>query len=63
MTWDTELEAKVSALTGAEIREAMARHIVIEDMTFMKGGDFAKRAGVQGGQSQAPVAAGNPPAR
>jgi predicted Zn-dependent peptidase len=47
MNWDAELEAKVNALTGAQIREAMARHLVLADMAFMSGGDFAKKSGAK----------------
>jgi zinc protease len=40
MAWDAEFEAKVQALTVAEIREAMNRHLDLSKMTFMRGGDF-----------------------
>jgi zinc protease len=41
MAWDADLEAKVNALTGADIRDAMRRHLDLDEMAFMKGGDFA----------------------
>jgi zinc protease len=41
MAWEADLEAKVMALTGAQIRDAMRRHLDLEAMAFMKGGDFA----------------------
>lgn len=41
MAWDAELESRVQALTAAEIRDAMRRHLDLNKMTFMKGGDFA----------------------
>jgi zinc protease len=44
MAWDAELEAKVAALTPAEIRAAMQRHLDLDKMAFMKGGDFSKAA-------------------
>jgi zinc protease len=40
MAWDAELEARVQALTVADVRDAMRRHLDVERMTFMKGGDF-----------------------
>jgi zinc protease len=40
MTWDVELEAAVQALTREDILEAMQRHLSLDRMTFMKGGDF-----------------------
>jgi zinc protease len=41
MAWEADLEAKVMALTSAQIRDAMRRHLDLEAMAFMKGGDFA----------------------
>jgi zinc protease len=40
MAWDAELDAKVRALTPADIQAAMQRHLDLAKMTFMKGGDF-----------------------
>jgi zinc protease len=42
MEWDAELEAKVQALTAADIRAAMNRHLGLDGLTIMKGGDFAQ---------------------
>jgi zinc protease len=41
LAWDAELEAKVRALTADDVRAALRRHLDVEQMTFMKGGDFA----------------------
>jgi zinc protease len=41
MAWEADLEAKVMALTSAQIRDAMRRHLDLGAMAFMKGGDFA----------------------
>jgi zinc protease len=40
MQWDSDLEAKVLALTPDDIRAAMNRHINVDAITIMKGGDF-----------------------
>jgi zinc protease len=42
MAWDAELEARVQALTVAQVRDAMRRHLDVEKMTFMRGGDFTQ---------------------
>jgi zinc protease len=55
MAWDAELDAKVRALTPADIRAAMQRHLDLAKMTFMKGGDF-DGAGTAGAAA-APAAA------
>jgi zinc protease len=44
MAWDAQLEARVRALTAENIREAMRRHLDVQKMTFMRGGDFAASA-------------------
>ena len=44
MAWDAEFEAHVRALTADEVRDAMRRHLDLDKMTFMKGGDFAASA-------------------
>ena len=44
MAWDAQLEDRVRALTAADIRAAMRRHLDLDKMTFMKGGDFAASA-------------------
>ena len=41
MAWDEQLERRVSELTPASIREAMSRHIDVDEMAFMTGGDLA----------------------
>ena len=40
MQWDADLEARVLALTREQVLEAMQRHIDLDAMTIMKGGDF-----------------------
>jgi zinc protease len=44
LDWDEELEAKVRALTPAEVTEAMRRHIDLAEVTIVKAGDFQKPA-------------------
>jgi zinc protease len=45
MAFDADLEAKVAALTVDQVREAMNRHLDVNKMTFMKGGDFESVSG------------------
>jgi len=40
MTWDADFEARVQALTKEQVRDAMNRHLDVNKMTFMRGGDF-----------------------
>jgi zinc protease len=40
LAWDADFEAKVAALTIEQVRDAMNRHLDVDKMTFMKGGDF-----------------------
>jgi zinc protease len=40
MQWDADLEARVQALTPEQVRDAMRRHIDLDALTIMKGGDF-----------------------
>jgi zinc protease len=40
MQWDADLEARVQALTPEQVLEVMQRHINVDAMTIMKGGDF-----------------------
>jgi zinc protease len=40
MTWDADFEARVQALTKDQVRDAMNRHLDVNKMTFMRGGDF-----------------------
>jgi zinc protease len=48
MAWTAELEARVQALTVADVRDAMRRHFDVERMTFMRGGDFEAAGGGSG---------------
>jgi hypothetical protein len=41
MARDQDLEAAVQALTGEDIERAEQRHLDLDQMTFMMGGDFA----------------------
>ena len=45
LAWDRDLEAKVKALTAAQITDAMRRHIDPAQITIIKAGDFKKAAG------------------
>lgn len=45
MAFDAELEAKVSKLTAAEIRQSMNKYLNPETMSYFRAGDF-KKAGV-----------------
>jgi zinc protease len=45
MKFDEALEAKVAALTPAQVTEAFRRHIDLSALSFVKAGDF-KKAGV-----------------
>ncbi|HKY03105.1 MAG TPA: pitrilysin family protein [Burkholderiales bacterium] len=38
--WDIEFERRLAAMTPAEIREAMRKHIQAEKLSFVAGGDF-----------------------
>jgi zinc protease len=40
MAWDADFEAKISALTAADVRAALQRYLDVTKMAFMKGGDF-----------------------
>jgi zinc protease len=42
MAWDAELQKRVMALTAADIREAMKRHLDPAAMSVVTGGDFRK---------------------
>ena len=46
---DADLEAKVAALTVEQVRDAMNRHLDVNKMTFMKGGDFESVSAGAGG--------------
>ncbi len=40
--WNAENERRLAALTPEEVREALRRHIKLEDLSVVKAGDFAK---------------------
>lgn len=42
LQWDSDLEAKVEALTPQQIDDALRRHLDLSAMTFVKAGDFKK---------------------
>jgi zinc protease len=42
--WETDIEAKVAALTAAQLKAAMAKYIEFGKLTVVKAGDFAKAA-------------------
>jgi zinc protease len=42
LAWDADLESKVNALTAEQINAAIRKHIVPENITIIKAGDFAK---------------------
>jgi zinc protease len=44
LAWDAELESIVASLTPAEIKAALAKHISLAKISFVKAGDFAKAA-------------------
>jgi zinc protease len=44
LAWDRELEAKVKALTAAQVADAMRRHLDVSQITIIKAGDFKKVA-------------------
>jgi zinc protease len=44
MTWDADLEKKVSALTPQQILDALRRHLDLTALSIIKAGDFKKTA-------------------
>jgi zinc protease len=44
MAFDAELEAKVSALTAAQIKQAMNKFLDPDTMSYFRAGDFKKVA-------------------
>jgi zinc protease len=42
VTWDGDFEKRIDSLTPAQIRDAMARHLDPERISFVKAGDFAR---------------------
>ena len=57
VTWDGDFEKRVGALTPADIRAALTKHIDPERISFVKAGDFAKAAAGQPAAAPAPPAA------
>jgi zinc protease len=49
LAWDEELERRITALTPAQVRDAMRRHVNPSKLSVVKAGDFnaAQRAGVR----------------
>jgi zinc protease len=43
MAWDAQLQKKIESLTGPQIVQALRRHVDLNAMTYMKGGDFKKQ--------------------
>jgi zinc protease len=43
--WDIEFEARIAALTPLEIRDALRRHLAMQNLTEIKAGDFTRLAG------------------
>jgi zinc protease len=54
--WNAENERRLAALTPADVRDALRRHIKPDQLSVVKAGDFAK-------ETPTPTAAGTPPAR
>jgi zinc protease len=44
MAWDVELQNRVQALSSQDILAALRKHIDLNALTIMKGGDFKKAA-------------------
>lgn len=42
MAWSQELEDKIMSLTAEDINKAMAKHIDVEKMVYIRAGDFEK---------------------
>jgi len=40
--WDKALEARIASLTPEEVRDALRRHLKLEDLSTVKAGDFNK---------------------
>jgi zinc protease len=56
VAWDGDFEKRVAALTPADIRAALTKHIDPERISFVKAGDFAKAAAGQPAAAPAPAA-------
>jgi zinc protease len=50
MQWDADFEAKVASLTVEQVRDAMRKHLDVNKMVFMKGGDFESASAAGGAQ-------------
>jgi zinc protease len=46
-TYDTELEAKILALTPQTVLDAVRRHVTPKNMAIIRAGDFPKQAGTE----------------
>jgi zinc protease len=42
--WDKAFESRIAALTPEEVRDALRRHLRVEDISTVKAGDFSKAA-------------------
>ena len=49
--WDAAFDAKIAALTPAEVREALRRHLKLDQLSIIRAGDFAR---VVAGQAAEP---------
>ncbi len=45
LAWDDSFERKIAALTPAEVRDALRRHLDPQKLTLVKAGDFTRVAG------------------
>jgi len=43
--WDVDFEARVAALTPAEVRDALRRRLAMQNLSEIKAGDFTRLAG------------------
>jgi zinc protease len=48
MGYDKDLEAKIAALTAAQVNEALRQHIKPGNLSVISAGDFAKGGGAKG---------------
>jgi zinc protease len=42
--WDAEIDKRIAALTPAEVRDALRRHLQLDQLSIVKAGDFTKVA-------------------
>jgi zinc protease len=40
--WDKALESRIASLTPDEVRDALRRHLKLDDLSTVKAGDFNK---------------------